>query len=67
MCWCLKDENGMILDDIQNRLQLSSLNMSIIDRIHTDYKFGDIMKQIIITKYGDTDVLKVQENKDPKP
>ena len=25
------------------------------------------MKQIVITKYGDTDVLKIQENKDPKP
>jgi len=25
------------------------------------------MKQIIITKYGDTDVLKIQERKDPKP
>ncbi len=25
------------------------------------------MKQIVITKYGDTDVLKVQERKDPKP
>ena len=25
------------------------------------------MKQIVITKYGDTDVLRVQEIKDPKP
>ena len=25
------------------------------------------MKQIVITKYGDTDVLKVQERKDPEP
>ena len=25
------------------------------------------MKQIVITKYGDTDVLKIQESKDPKP
>jgi len=25
------------------------------------------MKQIVITKYGDTDVLKIQERKDPKP
>ena len=25
------------------------------------------MKQILIPKYGDTDVLKIQESKDPKP
>jgi len=25
------------------------------------------MRQIVITKYGDTDVLKIQERKDPKP
>jgi NADPH:quinone reductase-like Zn-dependent oxidoreductase len=25
------------------------------------------MKQIVITKYGDTDVLKIQESKDPEP
>jgi len=25
------------------------------------------MKQIVITKYGDTDVLKVKEKKDPEP
>ena len=25
------------------------------------------MKQILITKYGDTDVLKIQESQDPKP
>ena len=25
------------------------------------------MKQIVITKYGDTDVLKIQERKDPEP
>ena len=25
------------------------------------------MKQIVITKYGDSDVLKIQERKNPKP
>ena len=25
------------------------------------------MKQIVISKYGDTDVLKIQEDKDPEP
>ncbi len=25
------------------------------------------MKQIVITKYGNTDVLKIQERKDPEP
>ena len=25
------------------------------------------MKQIVITKYGDTDVLKIQTKQDPKP
>ena len=25
------------------------------------------MKQIVITKYGDTDVLKIKEKKDPEP
>jgi NADPH:quinone reductase-like Zn-dependent oxidoreductase len=25
------------------------------------------MKQIVITKYGDPDVLKIQEREDPKP
>ena len=25
------------------------------------------MKQMVITKYGNTDVLKIQERKDPKP
>ena len=25
------------------------------------------MKQIVITKYGDTDVLKIQEKRDPEP
>ena len=28
---------------------------------------GDIMRQVVITKYGDTDVLKIQESKDPEP
>jgi NADPH:quinone reductase-like Zn-dependent oxidoreductase len=28
---------------------------------------GDIMKQVVITKYGDAEVLRLQEKKDPEP